>query len=499
MGGGVPEVRAQVGDLRPVTRWATAALLALGLVAVGLVMVVRRRGEDVAAAVVGAGRALLAVSAGWLILASGWSLGNHVAGWILGRSTGVGEYRREVEEAVSAADPVVALTLSIVGIACCLGFVSAVLVRLVVAVLIVVGMPVIAAGSLFGARALRTVGCLGGGGHRVRTPQCSGVPGGSCARAQRPGTGTRVAGGSGDLVPGREHAAADRAARGTWAMNADVRTYGGWRERRGFGVAGLSGTQTGLALAGVVVCLATALVRPQALMVMAVPLLALVALVAMRVRGEPVAAVLGRHGRFQWVRRRGGLSFRGSESGRLPGVLADAHVIDATDGAGRGVGMFWSPGRRTLTALVPLEPWGPDLVDTDDIAGWVSGWSDWLAHLGYAPLLEHVAVTIRTAPTGQPARTVMGITVGQAARSALDQATAALFDALSGAPWSRCLWHVRARALEPGGDHDLGAPGLRPGRGGCRRSGRGHAPDRGGRGMGDLPPRRLALRGLRVA
>lgn len=229
-------------------------------------------------------------------------------------------------------------------------------------------------------------------------------------------------------------------------MNADVRTYGGWRERRGFGVAGLSGTQTGLALAGVVVCLATALVRPQALMVMAVPLLALVALVAMRVRGEPVAAVLGRHGRFQWVRRRGGLSFRGSESGRLPGVLADAHVIDATDGAGRGVGMFWSPGRRTLTALVPLEPWGPDLVDTDDIAGWVSGWSDWLAHLGYAPLLEHVAVTIRTAPTGQPARTVMGITVGQAARSALDQATAALFDALSGA---RGLGACGMSVLEP--------------------------------------------------
>jgi hypothetical protein len=160
-GWGLPEVRAQVGDLRPVTRWATAALLALGLVAVALVMVVRRRGEDVAAAVVGAGRALLAVSAGWLILASGWSFGNHVAGWILGRSTGVGEYRREVEEAVSAADPVVALTLSIVGIACCLGFISAVLVRLVVAVLIVVGMPVIAAGSLFGARALRTVAAWG--------------------------------------------------------------------------------------------------------------------------------------------------------------------------------------------------------------------------------------------------------------------------------------------------------------------------------------------------
>ena len=29
---------------------------------------------------------------------------------------------------------------------------------------------------------------------------------------------------------------------------SELRTFGGWRERRGFGVAGLSGTQTGGAL-----------------------------------------------------------------------------------------------------------------------------------------------------------------------------------------------------------------------------------------------------------
>ncbi|MFN8183122.1 MAG: hypothetical protein U0R23_01720 [Candidatus Nanopelagicales bacterium] len=160
-GWGLPEVRSQVAALGPVTRWATAASLALSLVAVGLVVIVRRRGDDVAGALVGAGRALLAVSAGWLVLASGWSLGGHVAGWIVGRSAGVGDYRRQVEEALSTADPVVALTLSIVGIACCLGFISVVLVRLVVAILIAAGMPVIAAGSVLGARALRTVTAWG--------------------------------------------------------------------------------------------------------------------------------------------------------------------------------------------------------------------------------------------------------------------------------------------------------------------------------------------------
>jgi len=229
-------------------------------------------------------------------------------------------------------------------------------------------------------------------------------------------------------------------------MNADVRTYGGWRERRGFGLAGLSGAQTGSALAGVVLCLGVALIRPEALIVMAVPLGATLALVGLRVGGEPLAAVIRRHGRFQVARRRGGLSHRSSASGRLPGVLADTEVVDAADAAGKPVGLLWSPGRRTLTAAVPLEPLGPDLVDSDDLGGWVSGWSDWLAHLGYSPLLEHVAVTIRTSPTGQPARTVLGITVGHAARSALDRATAALFDAVGAA---RTLAACGMSVLEP--------------------------------------------------
>lgn len=55
-------------------------------------------------------------------------------------------------------------------------------------------------------------------------------------------------------------------------MSADIRNYGGWRERRGFGLAGLSGRQTAAALGAVLVLLAVALVRPGFVGVLGIPL-----------------------------------------------------------------------------------------------------------------------------------------------------------------------------------------------------------------------------------
>jgi hypothetical protein len=159
--GGDPDI-SQVGEfaaaVRPVTRWATAALLALGLVGAGVTLAVRRRGSDLADVVLGVSRALLVVSAGWLILASAWSLGDRMGRWIVGRSAGVGAYRDSVAEAATKADPVVALMLSIVGVACCLAFACVLLGRVVLVVVLVAGMPVLAAGSILSGRTLRMAG-----------------------------------------------------------------------------------------------------------------------------------------------------------------------------------------------------------------------------------------------------------------------------------------------------------------------------------------------------
>ena len=155
---GVAEVGDVVAVLRPVMKWTASVLLALALVGVGMLLAVRRRGADLAGAVMGLGRALLVVSAGWLVLASAWSLGDRLGGWIIGRSAGVQTYTEHVARAAAQADPLVALMLSIVGVACCLAFAAVLVVRVILAVVVAAAMPVLAAGSLLSARALRIVG-----------------------------------------------------------------------------------------------------------------------------------------------------------------------------------------------------------------------------------------------------------------------------------------------------------------------------------------------------
>lgn len=153
---GLPALRNQMGDLRPVSIWAGAAVLAVSLVASAVLVMLRRRGEDLAAMLLVLGRVALMVSGGWLLLSSSWSLGDALSNWILGQRGGVAEYRAEVTQAMSQADPAVAMMLSIVGIATCLGFVAVVLVRFVIAGLLAIGMPVLAAaGGRLGVHARR--------------------------------------------------------------------------------------------------------------------------------------------------------------------------------------------------------------------------------------------------------------------------------------------------------------------------------------------------------
>lgn len=152
---GIAQVGQLADALAPVSRWAAAAVLALGLVVVGLALVIRRRGGDLAALVLGLSRALLVVAGGWLVLLSAWSLGDRVGRWIVGRRDGVGEYRDHVAGAITQADPLVAMMLSIVGVACCLAFACVLLARVVIGVVLAVGVPVLAAASILGGRALR--------------------------------------------------------------------------------------------------------------------------------------------------------------------------------------------------------------------------------------------------------------------------------------------------------------------------------------------------------
>lgn len=145
---GLALLRRNVVALTPVSRWLAAVALALALVVLAGVLMMRRQGADLADAVVGLGRFLLVLSAGWLVLAAAWGMSDALAGWIVGPRAGTQEYVARVEQALSAADPTLARTLALVGTASVLAFVAMVVARVVLATVIAAGLPVIAALSL---------------------------------------------------------------------------------------------------------------------------------------------------------------------------------------------------------------------------------------------------------------------------------------------------------------------------------------------------------------
>lgn len=148
VGGDDPDLdmlRANVTAIRPVSSWVAAVVLGVSVVVAAGVVMVRRSGADLAALVVGLARSALVISAGWLLLASSWSMSDGVSRWLLGSRPDIDAYEGAVSTAMSRVDPAIGLTLSIVGIASCLGFVAAVLARFVIAVLLSVGLPAMAA------------------------------------------------------------------------------------------------------------------------------------------------------------------------------------------------------------------------------------------------------------------------------------------------------------------------------------------------------------------
>jgi len=181
-------------------------------------------------------------------------------------------------------------------------------------------------------------------------------------------------------------------------VSTGTRTYGGWRERRGFGLAGMSGAQTAGALGVVVLLLGLSLLNPRVLPIVGVPLGLALGLWTVRIRGESAVAWLGRHATWSLARRRRRASYRASGTYRLPGVLATFAMVE-TSSAGGPVGMTWDQPTNALTTVLPVEPLGLSLVTEEEVSEWVGAWDDWLAHLGYLPDVKHVVVTVHTGPS----------------------------------------------------------------------------------------------------
>ncbi|WP_020498859.1 SCO6880 family protein [Sciscionella marina] len=192
-----------------------------------------------------------------------------------------------------------------------------------------------------------------------------------------------------------------------------LRTYGGWRPRRGFGLGRLSEAQTLAVFVAVLVPLvvwvitATAglpLVIVLVVLVITLPLAGL-AVIPHRRLGVSLGAAMVLRVRTGWARRRGhadwesGVFTRHPRRGELPGALAPTMPLSTRDGVGREYGLLWDRRTGRLTACIRVAPVGTVLADQERTDSWIGAWAQWKASLGYEPTVEWMSVTVESAPS----------------------------------------------------------------------------------------------------
>ncbi|MDN5751478.1 MAG: hypothetical protein L0H64_23755, partial [Pseudonocardia sp.] len=147
--------------------------------------------------------------------------------------------------------------------------------------------------------------------------------------------------------------------------------------------------------------------------------------VVVRVGGVTAAEALTRRFRFSraraggWTELSAGVLTDHPRAYDLPGVLAPLVPLDVDDGRGGRHALLWDRNSGTLTAVLRCSPIGLDLADAAQTDLWVASWGVFLADLGYQPLVQHVAVTVDTAPSG-------GTTMRDHVAAALDPRAPAL-------------------------------------------------------------------------
>ena len=247
-------------------------------------------------------------------------------------------------------------------------------------------------------------------------------------RGRRPGRRGRgrTRGGRAERGPqgnGGHAAAAGRGRRPV--MNAGQaqapRDYGGWRRRRGIGLAGLGPAGTLAVLGALLVLIIVAAVDARALLYVAPPVLAGGGLGLARAGGEPLALAALRRARWwygssrDYTRYRVAVVAEHSPAYQLPGVLAPLALLDAEDGYGGRYGIVADRRAGLMTATLRVIPASTWLANRADADTWVANWGGWLASLGYLPAVRWVTVTIDTAP--EP-----GSTLADSVAAAIDPA-----------------------------------------------------------------------------
>ncbi|WP_055483417.1 SCO6880 family protein [Sphaerimonospora mesophila] len=184
----------------------------------------------------------------------------------------------------------------------------------------------------------------------------------------------------------------------------DIRTYGGWRRRRGLGLLGLGTTGTFVALGVVAAVVLAVSIDARTVLFTGPPTALAGVLVLVRVSGVPVAHFLVRRVRWSYGKARGHTRYRAGvvvahpRAFQLPGVLASTRLLSAEDAFGQQYGIVWDRRAGLFTATLKVSAASTWLAERTDADTWVANWGAWLASLGHMPTIRWVTVTIDTAP-----------------------------------------------------------------------------------------------------
>jgi hypothetical protein len=182
-----------------------------------------------------------------------------------------------------------------------------------------------------------------------------------------------------------------------------IRTYGGWRRTRGMGLFGLGPAQTATVVGAVTVIAASGSLGLTTLAFTAPPCLIVIILLLARWDGVPLASGIAQ--RLRWLigssrghtRYQSGIAAAGDHAWDLPGVLAPTRLLTVTD-VGGDFGVVHNERLGTLAVTLRCAATSTWLSDASTTATWVASWGGWMANLGYLPIVDHVAVTVDTAP-----------------------------------------------------------------------------------------------------
>ncbi len=183
-----------------------------------------------------------------------------------------------------------------------------------------------------------------------------------------------------------------------------IRTYGGLRQSRGIGLFGLGSGATALMLACIAVPILSFNVSGRLALVLAIPCAVVAVFLVVRIDGVPLGDMILR--RVQWwlgslrgyPSLRAGVVLEHPRAWQLPGVLAPTRLVSVEDPGGGRYGLVWNQRSGLMTATLKCSASTTGLADARDADIWINNWHEWLASLGYLPMISHVAVTIDTAP-----------------------------------------------------------------------------------------------------